>query len=128
MNYEISFHNDGTIILVTHKADFDLGRDMQAVGAELIAILEPAERPLALIMDVRDVRLDFGSIVAAMAASTRDSSDVFGHPNLGQFVFITENSLVRLAAKAFAQEQYGGIHVSVAATLEEALASIAVEA
>ena len=124
MNYEISVLNDDTIILVTATPDFNFNGDIENMQEAVLAILEAADHPFALIIDTRALKPDFSTLVSAMYQGTRGSFAMFGHAALRQHIFITENPMVKIGAKAFSQEQYGGIQVTVVSTLEEALAAV----
>ena len=126
MSYEISLQDDQAILLVTITSDFNLGSDIPAINADLAAILDSLDRSVTMIADLRDFRLDFASMVSGLAAGTRSSDVVIGHPNINGYVFVTESSVMKTGAKALGQQQYGGLPVTVVDSLEEALESIEV--
>jgi len=124
MSYEISLQDDQAILLVTITSDFNLGSDIPAINAELASILDSLSSPIHMIADLRDYKLDFASMVSGLAAGTRGSSMVVGHPNISSYVFVTASSVMRTGAKALSQPQYGGHPVTVVDTLDEALALV----
>ena len=124
MSYEINVLDDHTAILLTLNSDYDVKNDTQASGDEMLAILDAVDHQLPLIADLRDLKVDFASMVAGLALGTRGPSVVFGHPNISQIVFIADSGLIRIGTKALSQAQYGSIHVMVVDTLEEALAMV----
>lgn len=124
MNYELRLLNDETVILVTAAPDFNFNSDIETMQEDVLAILAAADHPFSLIIDTRNLKPDFSTLVSAMYQGTRGGFEMFGHEALNQHIFITENAVVKIGAKAFAQEQYGGISVTVVSTLEEALAAV----
>ena len=71
------------------------------------------------------MRLNFSILVQALGlTATRGEKAFFAHPNIYQVIFVTRNNLVKVAATALSQAQYGGLKASVVSTLEEALAHL----
>lgn len=124
MNFEISLLQDDTVILVAAAPNFNFNSDIQAMQESVLAILDAADYPFTLIMDTRELKPDFSTLVTAMYQGTRGAFAMFGHAGLTRHVFVTDNAVVKLGARAFSQEQYGGIHVTVVTTMEEALAAV----
>jgi len=114
------------VILLTIDTDLTEDQNMkemiQSVSSDLNALLDRVDEPQTLIVqDAQKMRLNFSILVQALGMTTRGEHSFFAHPNIHQVIFVTLNNLVKVAATALSQSQYGGLKASVAPTLEEAL-------
>ena len=100
---------------------FTLSQDAADYLAKLKTILESSNEKCIYINDLREISINFGDMVTAMASTTRGDQAVLKHPNIQSVVLVANNPIIRLGTNALQQFQYGGIRSIASATLEEAL-------
>jgi hypothetical protein len=132
MSYSSHQLSGEPILLVTLYADFDLATEAAGIEAERIALLEAAQEPLHVILDVSQVELSLDDIIKASnmlvrGASLAPSSEqngysLFSHANLRQFIVVSNNRMVHMAAKGMNHPVFGSQNVAAFTSVEEALA------
>jgi hypothetical protein len=100
--------------------DFPIRRDVREAGNMLRVMLDQAKEPVPYILDVIEIRMDFGEMIYAMADLTKGEGAVWRHPMLKEMIVITNSSMVRLGVNSLRQMQYGGLKTAAFSTLEEA--------
>lgn len=109
------------ILLVKFLNPFDIKIDIPGYMQDLRAIYDAAAEPLVNITDVTGLKLSFGDIVAGMAILTKGQKEVILHRNAIVYIAVADSDMLRLAASALSQVQYGSIPIKVAKTLDEAI-------
>jgi hypothetical protein len=89
---------------------------------QTIEYLDAADEPLYLIADVTGLKLDLRDVILVANQTARGSKAVLHHPNLREFLVVTDLKLFELASKGLDSQAFGNVPVSVFGTLEEALA------
>jgi len=74
-----------------------------------------------VIHDTSQLKINFGRLVTALATLTTEGPEGFDDPRL-RVAAVSGSQLIKFAAKAASQAQYGGWQVSIFETYEEALA------
>jgi hypothetical protein len=117
---------DEAIVIVEAGAAFKLRDDLPEFWWMLTPMLDAATQPLYIVADTRGINLPFGDMVAALGAVTRseEAKRVNSHPMLGPRRLVADSELLRMAANALKQVQYGEQQVNIYATLEDALAAV----
>jgi hypothetical protein len=124
MSYTVKKLPGEPILISVMGEAYDIGRDASASAQQLLDLLETLDVPVFLVADMREIRANFGDVVAGLGAATRGEAAVFRHPNIREVVVVTTSDLLGMAAKALGQLQYGGLRASVFETLDEALAYV----
>jgi hypothetical protein len=106
---------DEAILIIETHAPLDGEMDPPQATEATLAFQKKVNGTICRITDYTRTPIPFDILVAGM------SSDVaFRHPKVLSIV-VGDDDMVRLVAEGFKQEQYGGIDVKLAASLEEAL-------
>lgn len=124
MSFETSLLPGEPIILMKLHSTFSVAKDTAASNASLLELLETANEPLYLVIDVTELKISFSDMVGGMATLTKGEMAVFKHPNLKQIVAVTTSDMIALGAKALGQSQYGEVMAKTFPTLDEALAYV----
>jgi hypothetical protein len=124
MSYTFEKLPDEPILLSVLGEAYDVGRDASVASQQLFDLLETMDVPVFLVVDARDLKANFGDVVAGLGAATRGEGVGLKHPNVQEVVLVTTSGLVSMGAKALGQLQYGGLRSSVFETLDEALAYV----
>ncbi len=122
MNYTVERLSDVPAILTTVSKDFEINRELEAMNRDTLAILDPAEVPLFLITNFQ-VSLGIDDLFQS-ASTLRKENSIWKHPNIRQVIVITEDPLLRLAAKGMGSPLLGGFNVKLFDSVEEALAYV----
>ncbi len=88
---------------------------------QAIEHLDAADEPLYLVADVSGLKLDLRDVILVANQTARGSKAILHHPNLREFLVVTDLKLFELAARGLDSEIFGNVPVSVFGTLEEAL-------
>jgi hypothetical protein len=124
MSYTVEKLPGEPILISVMGEAYDIGRDVSASAQQLLDLLETMDVPVFLVADMREIRANFGDVVAGLGAATRGEAAVFRHPNIREVVVVTTSDLLGMGAKALGQLQYGGLRASVFESLDEALAYV----
>jgi hypothetical protein len=98
--YEIKSVREEPVYIVTFNWSFELDRDSPKLLTEIAGILDNVVEPVAIIYDMRQMRISIGDLVPALGFSTRSGSDLSEHPMMAKLVCVTTNELLRLATSA----------------------------
>jgi hypothetical protein len=120
-DYDIRWLPGEQIIVERIPAEFDLGTDSEPSTQAALGCLDAAGEPVPYVLDVREMNLSFGEMVAAMAAMTRGEMVAYTHPMLKELIVVTTNTVYKLGAAALAQEPINRVKVKVFDSLDEAL-------
>jgi hypothetical protein len=89
---------------------------------QVIEYLDAADEPLYYVADVSGLKLDLPDMILTANQTARGSKAILHHPNLREFLVVTEAKLIELASRGLGSEVFGNVPVAVFQTLEEALA------
>jgi hypothetical protein len=98
--YEIKSVREEPVYIVTFNWSFELERDSVKLLTEISEILDTVVEPIAIIYDMRQMRISIGDLVPALGFSTRSGSDLSEHPMMAKLVCVTTNEFLRLATSA----------------------------
>jgi hypothetical protein len=112
------------ILMVTISNPLDVKNELPVFADQSKAALDANASPLWVILNTTGVKLAFSNMTEGLAMVTRGKFAVFKHPNAAGFVIAADNDLIRLAASALRQAQYGSVNVTLVTTLDEALANV----
>jgi len=122
MPFAIRHFDDAPIILETMARDFSVKTDLPESIQQVQDILDRADTPHFFIIDATEAKVNLGDAISGMSMVTHGTSAVFKHANMRELLIVTtQNPITELTAKAFGQQQYGGLKVQVFSSLEGAL-------
>jgi hypothetical protein len=127
MSYNCQVLPGEPILLTTFNGDFNVKEDAPKLSAQMIQIFEQASEPMYMLDDLREIKMTFSDLVAAMALATRGEKPPLQHANMRKLVIVTNNELIRFGGNALKQTQYGISNIDMYRTEEEALEAIRAE-
>jgi hypothetical protein len=119
--YDIRWLPGEQIIVEVIHDDFNIHDDTVPGNLATIAILDTATCAVPYILDLTELRITFADMVSVLVEITRGASSPAGHPYLMELIMVTQNGIIRVAASAMAQSQYGRVKTRVFTTMDEAL-------
>jgi hypothetical protein len=122
MNYRLIKLPGEQIIIGKFAPEYTIEHDMKQSTADFFKMLDDCSGPIYYVMDISQLPLNFGQMVAAMAALTRGELAAFTHPKLLELCVVTHSSMIKLGASALAQVQYGKVNARVFGSVDEAVA------
>lgn len=123
MSFTVQKHPTLPAIICTLNKDYNVAKQMALTDQAVLQILENADQPLYLI-NIFDLAISLDEIVAAANHVAHDPAAGWHHPKTKQVLVVTENAILRLAAKGMDSAPFGNLRISIFPTLDEALASI----
>ena len=124
MSYTVELQEERRALLVTGYADFNFLVEGDAVAAEMLALLEGAQKPVFFINDVRLAPFTYEELIDATNKAARGENPLFKHPKILGVISVTTDEIVQLAAKNMDSEAFNKTKVHVASSLEDAYAII----
>jgi hypothetical protein len=96
--------------------------DLLTTIDQIMEHLDAADEPLYYIANFsRGMKLSLQDVIRAANQAARGSNTMLHHPNLREFLVVTDTRIIDLAARGLDSEIFGNVPVSVFQTLEEAL-------
>jgi hypothetical protein len=120
-SFEIHWLPNENLVFGKFCAEYDFRRDSSASARQLIRALDQAGKPVAYIMDISDLNISFGDMVATLAELTRGDIPAWRHPNLREMLVISRQSVARIGTDALKQTQYGKLRASIFHTVGDAI-------
>jgi hypothetical protein len=113
--------NGEPIIIHTILDTWDTRSDLPNAASEAMQALDSAQEPLYYITDLLNVpkSLSLSDLIWGANYAARTT---LRHPNIKEYLVVTESSLVSLAMKGLSSEAFGKVSVRLFATREDALA------
>jgi hypothetical protein len=93
------------IHVVTFDWSFDIDRDAPNAMTEVRQLLDTVTHPIAVICDMRQMRLSIGDLLDIPGFINRSGEGLSDHPMLAKMVFVTTSDLLRLASGPFVNGQ-----------------------
>jgi len=122
MAYEIQRIDNKPIWVATLAEPYDSAKDAQGLDKAMADEIAGVEGKIIYIADMRKLHIRFGDIVTGLAEAFKSDSIVFfTNPRVVSLTVATDE-LIKMAAEAVKQDQYGGIDIKTFATVEEAIA------
>ncbi|MBN1312229.1 MAG: hypothetical protein JXB30_12490 [Anaerolineae bacterium] len=121
MTIHVERLQDEAIIVYRYPEKLESNQEIRdATVAEADLVLKMPDPVIWVIHDTRRLTIDFGRLVTALVTLTTEGPEGADDPRL-RVAAISSSELVKLAAKAATQKQYGNWKVSIFETYEEAL-------
>jgi len=109
------------IVIVKVSEPFNPATEMEAVGRQFMEMAQAIGRPVYRIIDTTHWHMSFSDLVNVMDEDVRSGAD--SDPNIHS-ILVGTSEFVALGSQASKQEHYGGKHIPLFASMEEALAYI----
>lgn len=120
----VSIHKlEDAPIVVSHaiQDDTDVIEHTIAVNAAIAAVLDQQTEKVFLIMDLRDISLEFGDLIQVATLSARGPDNLLHHPNIRENLFVLRDGLLRMAVKGLDNVMFGLLQTRTFDTVEEAV-------
>jgi len=109
---------DAHAVIVVFASNFNLQREAEALREALWDALDAQAKSVALIFDTSDAKISAKDLII----STDDvSRSLLQHENVRETIVITDDALVKMAARGMNSVSFGFIKVSTYPTLRDAL-------
>ncbi len=112
------------IIVVTTVAPFDPTKEMEATGRQFMELAQAIAGPIYRIIDISQWEMTFNDLVTVMAEDVRSGAD--SDPNIHS-VLVGTSAMAALGSKSAQQQQYGGKHIPLFGSMDEALVYVRAE-
>jgi hypothetical protein len=109
------------IYVTIMTADYSVTHDQVHSTADGRAILEAVDEPVYWVVDVTQISISLDDIIASSNRGARGEEPLWHHPMIKEFIFVSPNMLVKLAAKGLNSEIFGNLNITVCDTLEQAI-------
>jgi hypothetical protein len=109
------------IWIITYEEPIDFKNDPVGVKSYLGEATADCPGVFYSVHDARDITVKFSDVVMGLAAAFRTSNFKLD-ASRGRMLVVGAEKLIRLAAESAKQVQYGGVHIEIFDTMEEALA------
>jgi hypothetical protein len=122
MPIQVEFMKDEPITVYHYPEKLESNQDIRDAVIEATNHNRNLTDPVIwVIHDTTHLKLDFSTLVSALVTLTKEGPEGFDDPRL-RAAAVSSSELVKLAAKAAGQRQYGSWQVAIFNTYEEALA------
>src|SRR6185295_14856525 len=108
--------------------EFKVLQDTPPSSKRLLELLLASDHPVPYLLDLTEIRMNFGEMVQAMGLLTRGDLASFVHPNLSQLIVVSTDNMIKIGAAALGQSQYGGRRAIVVPSMQDGLAVIRAKA
>ena len=112
------------VILATLQNGFDFATDWPEGEQEIGHILSTHPGPLFLVSDIRGMTLSLDDLLAAASLGSRGQAPIWHHPKIRGVYFISDSTIIKMAAAGLNSPTFGNTKTRVFASVEEALADI----
>ena len=109
------------IVIVTLPQQYDLAAELPTLLPKYISMLDAAPEPLYWIVDARNSPLTVEEIITGASLVAKGQHPLYHHPNIRQVIYITSNSMMKLAAKGLNHAAFGHVNIKVFDSLDAAL-------
>ncbi len=122
MPIQVEFMKDEPITVYHYPEKLESNQEIRDAVIEATNHNQNLPDPVIwVIHNTTRLKLDFSTLVSALATLTMDGPEGFNDPRL-RAAAVSSSELVKLAAKAAGQRQYGNWQVVIFDTYEQALA------
>lgn len=121
MGYRLEVLPGEPIVVETWDADYDPSTDAPQAAREVIQLMEAADQPMAVIVDMRAKSLNVNEILL-MARMSSGASAPSRHPRQRKRIIVTDSRFISMAAKGLDSDVFGHIKLDIVGSMEDALA------
>ena len=121
MSHEVAFIPERNACVFTFREGWDTPEGVEARAADIQRILQEAEQPLFLIMDLSQVSMTLDGVIRSSNRLARGPDAPFHHPMCKGVALVTTERIARIVARGLQTETFGNLRVCVCTDVEEAL-------
>jgi hypothetical protein len=103
------------------QGEGDVVQQALQTNAEIKAVLDEQTEKVFLIIDLRDISVEFGDLVQVAMVSARGPDSLLHHPKIRENLFVMGNGVLRMGAKGLDNVMFGLLRTRTFDTPEEAL-------
>jgi hypothetical protein len=123
VSYDVQLLSGEPVILVSFSPPFDPLNDVPQAYAKAVELSQSVQTMVFLLSDVSTINLSLDDLINGMAMLKNALPKFKDY----RFIGIGSSDMVKLAARAMRQAQYGNVDVSLFSSLNDALARIRAE-
>lgn len=123
MSYIVEKQPDMPVMIVVMNADFDPSTESLPLRRQITAHLDAAHRPIYIVIIIQ-AHFTVNDLLAATHDVTRGEGAFTSHANTKQLLLVTDNPMLKLAAKGLQAASFGGLNVQTVPSLDDALAVV----
>lgn len=124
MSASIERLDNENIAIARYIQPFNPQQDLSYVKTELEKLLASASGAFHVIVDLSQINLTFGDLVQSMGETVDPDSEASAKKGRLVFTLVGSDALIKMAADAYAQDQYGGMKVELFPSVDAALAHV----
>ncbi len=121
MAYDITLLPEREICIITLQEGWDAPQAVEERAQATQRILEEAETPIFLVMDLSQIKMTIDGVVRSANRLARGPDAPFHHPMCRGVALVTTERIARMVARGLQTETFGNLRVCVCSTIEEAL-------
>ncbi len=121
MPFTIEKPTEEPIVILTITLPFDINTQIHETFAAVADLIEDEEAPVYVISDFREFPIDFATMTAGLASSTKAIKGSPSDPRIRALPVATDE-MSKFAVDAMKQDQYGNRDFSLFTSVEKALA------
>ena len=121
MSQDITFIPEHNVCIFTFREGWDTPEGVEARANDVQRILQEAEEPVFLIMDLSGVSMSLEGVIRSSNRLARGPGAPFHHPMCKGIALVTTEAIARLVARGLQTETFGNLRVCVYSTVEEAM-------
>jgi len=112
------------VAIVRYTQPFNPAQDLTYAKDELEKILASTPGTLNVIVDLSQINLTFADLVESMSRTVDPDSETSAKKGRLVNILVGSDALIKMAADAYAQEQYGKMKVDIYPSVEVSLEHI----
>ncbi len=121
MSFTVDLLPGEPILLEVMNSDYSYLEEGQADADQARAILNRLEYPIFYIVDMTAAAFSIDDMMAG-ASLVNQQAELFKHPNIREYILVTQSRMIDYAARGLSSPIFGRLHLRVFKTREDALA------
>lgn len=110
------------IIVEKMSADYHLSAEAPHAAPKVLKFLDRLPEPVFLIVDISDVQeISVEDLLIGTELAAASENAIYRHHNIREVLYVSNNTMIKLAAAGLGSNQFGNIKVTVFDTFESAL-------
>lgn len=110
------------IIIEKMSADYHLTVEAPYAAPKMLKFLERLNEPVFLVVDISEVKeISVEDLLIGTELAATSDNAVYRHHNIREVLYVSNNTMIKLAAAGLDSDKFGNIKVTVFDTLEAAL-------
>lgn len=121
MSFTVDLLPDEPILLEIMNEDYQYLLEGEADADQATAVLDQLEYPVFYIVDMTKAHFSMDDVLTGASLLNRRAA-LFKHPNVREYVLVSQSRVIDLAARGLNAPIFGRLKLKVFQTQEEALA------